>query len=173
LITDKAIFLDYDETLVKDTGYVKSPYTVQPLPGVIKALKMLQDAGYQLIIISNQSTIGRGISSVESVTAMLEVFNKVCEAFHIEPLDFFYCPHTPEDNCYCRKPEATMILQALRENPRLDHRKCFMVGDRHSDLQAGENAMVPSVLINKVKEMFERHGTRQYDTLLDFAKAVA
>jgi len=142
----RAVFLDRDGTIMEDTNYVGKVEHVALIPEALQALKRLQDAGYKLFIITNQSGVGRGYfthEAVESIHAHLdEQFGRAGVRFD----RYYVCPHHPEDNCACRKPKPKFLLDAAREYG-LDRSRCYMIGDRASDIQAGINAGVRTVLV--------------------------
>jgi D-glycero-D-manno-heptose 1,7-bisphosphate phosphatase len=142
----RAVFLDRDGTIMEDSNYVGDVERVLVIPGAPEALKRLQEAGYKLFIITNQSGVGRGYfthEAVEQIHAHLdEYFGRTGVRFD----RYYVCPHHPEDNCDCRKPKPKFLLDAAREYG-LDRSCCFMVGDRTSDIQAGVNAGVPTILV--------------------------
>ncbi len=142
----RAVFLDRDGTIMEDSNYVGDVKRVLVIPGAPAALKQLQDAGYKLFIVTNQSGVGRGYftrEAVESIHAHLdEYFGESGVRFN----HYYVCPHHPEDNCECRKPKPKFLLDAAAEHG-LDLSQCFMVGDRASDIQAGINAGVQTILV--------------------------
>lgn len=136
----RALFLDRDGTLIVDTGYPRDPALVEVLPGAIDALRVLQ-ASWTLVIISNQSGIGRGLIARAQADA---VHARVVELFAQGGVTFagaYYCPHAPDDRCRCRKPAPGLILDAARELG-LDVAASVMIGDKPSDLEAGRAAGV-------------------------------
>src|SRR5882724_10476415 len=143
---NRAVFLDRDGTIMEDSNYVGDVARVVLIPSAAPALRRLQDAGYKLFIVTNQSGVGRGYftrEDVESIHAHLdEHFGKAGVR-----LDRYYvCPHHPEENCDCRKPKPKFLLEAAREYG-LDLSRCFMIGDRASDIQAGLNAGTKTILV--------------------------
>lgn len=137
----KAIFLDRDGVINEDFGYVSKIKDFHFIDGVFDALRGFLELGYELFIVTNQSGIGRGYYTLEDFEKlnnyMLEIFKK--EGIEIKKV--YFCPHSPEDNCDCRKPHPGMILKALDEfqiNPKLS----VMIGDKASDIEAGENAKI-------------------------------
>jgi D-glycero-D-manno-heptose 1,7-bisphosphate phosphatase len=145
-ISDRAVFLDRDGTIMEDSNYVGDVERVVLIPSAAAGLKRLQDAGHKLFIVTNQSGVGRGYftrEAVESIHAHLdEYFGKAGVRFD----GYFVCPHHPEDNCDCRKPKPKFLLEAARAH-RLDLSRCYMIGDRPSDIQAGVNAGTKTILV--------------------------
>jgi D-glycero-D-manno-heptose 1,7-bisphosphate phosphatase len=143
-VSAPALFLDRDGTLIVDTGYPRDPTLVEVLPGALEALRELQ-RDYKLVIISNQSGIGRGrITQAEADAVharVLEVFAAGGVAFAAS----YYCPHAPDAHCRCRKPAPGLILDAVAELD-LDLARSAMIGDKPSDLAAGRAAGVPTLV---------------------------
>lgn len=141
----RALFLDRDGTLILDVGYPRDPALVEPLAGAIEALRELQQT-YRLVIISNQSGVARGLITEVQMNA---VHARVVELFAARGVTFtgtYYCPHAVDAGCRCRKPAPGMILDAAAEH-ELDVASSAMVGDRESDLDAGRNAGVGTVVM--------------------------
>ena len=140
----RALFLDRDGTLIVDVGYPRDPALVEPLPGAFDALRALQRS-WMLVIISNQSGIGRGLIAQHEADA---VHARVVELFAGAGVTFagaYYCPHAPEAACRCRKPAPGLLLDAARDLD-LDLAASAMVGDKPSDLEAGRAAGVGRAL---------------------------
>jgi heptosyltransferase-2 len=127
LPTKKAVFFDRDGTLCRDANYLNNWDDLELLPGV-ERLKELKNAGFELIGVSNQSGIARGIVQ-ESFTR--EVNRLFVDKYGFR--DFYYCPHAPEDNCACRKPQPGMLIKA-RADYGIDLKKSFVVGDKDVDI---------------------------------------
>ncbi|MBL9018721.1 MAG: HAD family hydrolase [Myxococcales bacterium] len=140
----RALFLDRDGTLIVDTGYPRDPALVEPLPGAIDALRALQRS-WKLVIISNQSGIGRGLIAQAEADA---VHARVIEVFARGGVTFagaYYCPHAPDAGCRCRKPAPGLLEDAARDLG-LDLAACALIGDKPSDLAAGRAAGCEHVL---------------------------
>lgn len=135
----RAVFLDRDGTLNYDPGYIKKPSELILLPGVPEGLQQLAAQGYELIVVSNQSGIGRGLFSVKDLDAIHTYFNDLLRPHAIQIRSFEYCPHKPEDRCSCRKPSPKLIQDVARRYS-IDVSKSFMVGDRYRDLLSGSRA---------------------------------
>lgn len=149
---NKAIFLDRDGTLNYDFGYVYRKEDLKLLDGVVESLNLFVDSGYMLIVITNQSGIGRGYFTKEECDEFNDYFCDELMQYGIKIDGFLVCPHTPDDNCICRKPNPTMILDAAnRYNINLF--ESFMIGDKESDVECGKNAHVTSYLIEEGKDL--------------------
>ena len=134
----RALFLDRDDTLIVDTGYPRDPTAVVLVPGAAAALRALP-TDVALVIVSNQSGIARGIVTPAEADA---VAARVAELFAAEGVTFaamYRCPHGPDDGCRCRKPAPGMLLDAARDLD-LDLARSVMLGDKPSDVAAGEAA---------------------------------
>jgi D-glycero-D-manno-heptose 1,7-bisphosphate phosphatase len=132
-----AVFLDRDGTIMRDAEYCSNPKQVEIFPGVPEALRRLRAAGYKLIVITNQSGIGRGFFTLERYRAVeAEVIRQLGEAL-VDAT--YFCPDVPDQPSACRKPAPGMVLQAAREH-NIDLGRSFFVGDKESDVECGQNA---------------------------------
>ncbi|MCL2226752.1 MAG: D-glycero-beta-D-manno-heptose 1,7-bisphosphate 7-phosphatase [Oscillospiraceae bacterium] len=137
----KAVFLDRDGTINVDTGYVYKPEDFRFAECAPEAIKMLNDAGYMVIVISNQSGIGRGMFTEQDVISLHKHIDKEL-AKHGARIDaYYFCPHKPEDGCACRKPKPAMILEAAGKYG-ISLPDSWMVGDKPSDVECAKNAGV-------------------------------
>ena len=140
------IFLDRDGTLNEDPGYLKSASDLKLLPGVAQALARLKSAGARLVVVTNQSGVGRGfltLKDLEAIHARLEGLLEQNEA----ALDaIYFCPHHPDDGCRCRKPATGMVDRAVAEL-QVDLGKAYVIGDHAKDIQLAKAAGVRSVLV--------------------------
>jgi D-glycero-D-manno-heptose 1,7-bisphosphate phosphatase len=135
----KTVFLDRDGTIIVDKGYLADPDGVAFLPGAMEALQRLSEAGYQLIIITNQSVIGRRMASEADVRAVNRRMEDRLAEEGIRFAGIYLCPHHPDDECTCRKPMPGMINRAAHEH-EADLAHSAMVGDTPRDVEAGERA---------------------------------
>lgn len=134
----RALFVDRDGTLIADAGYPRDPALVELLPGAADALRELSGS-FALVIISNQSGIGRGLISEAEARA---VHDRVIDGFARAGVAFagaYYCPHAPGAGCPCRKPAPGLFVDAARELG-LDLASSIMLGDKASDIAAGRAA---------------------------------
>lgn len=134
-----AVFLDRDGTIMVDTGYPKYARQVKLIPGAVDALKAFQEKGFLIIIVSNQSGIGRGYMTRAQANNVHKRVISLLERSGVTIDEACYCPHAPEDECDCRKPSPTMLLDASRKF-NIDLSSSFMIGDREVDIETGKRA---------------------------------
>jgi histidinol-phosphate phosphatase family protein len=152
----RAVFLDRDGTIIYDVGYPRDPRQIRLLPRVGGALARLRRQGFSLVLISNQSGIGRGVLTLEETERVhRQVVSSLAE-YGVGLDAAYYCPHAPEEQCRCRKPSPEMLLRAARELG-LDLSRSFMVGDKPSDIEAGKRAGCRTILLtsNPVSSGFD------------------
>lgn len=134
------IFLDRDGVINRDSpDYIKSWEEYAFLPGSLTAIAELSQAGYKLIVITNQSMIGRGLVPLEVLAEMHRRMRRAIDEAGGAIFDIFFCPHRPVDGCDCRKPEPGMIFQA-KERHGIDLLRSVMIGDNVKDVACGWNA---------------------------------
>lgn len=151
----KAIFLDRDGVLNKNRDdYVKTIHELEIYPHIGQNIKKINEKGFLVIVITNQSAIGRKITSkneVEKIHLYLQDYLKK----HNAKIDaFYYCPHTPSDNCNCRKPKPGLIIQAANDFG-IDLKQSWMIGDHDRDVQSGLNAGCKSIKITSENTLDE------------------
>ena len=135
---NKYIVLDRDGTLIKHFPYLKDIDMVQILPYVADGLKLLKNLGYSFGIISNQSVIGRGQASEKTVVAINKKISEMLGNFGLEINFSYFCPHSPDDNCLCRKPLPKLGFEAI-QTFGIDTESSFFIGDSASDMEFGKN----------------------------------
>jgi histidinol-phosphate phosphatase family protein len=142
----RAVFLDRDGTMNQDVPYCRRPEDFELFPNTARAIKRLNESGYKVIIITNQSGVARGYFTEETLARIHQKMrDQLAEGdAHIDGI--YYCPHHPDDNCDCRKPKPKMVLQAVQEHD-VDLKRSFMVGDKALDIQLGQNVGCRTVLI--------------------------
>lgn len=149
----KAVFFDRDNTLIIDSDYMHKLEDFKLFPDTISALKTIQAKGYKIFIVTNQSGIGRGYFTEEKMHKFNNHMLKNFEKNDIQVTDIAYCPHSPEDKCECRKPSPKLINELIHKY-NIDKSNSYMVGDKLSDAEAGKNAGITGVLLNKESEDF-------------------
>ncbi len=149
-----ALFLDRDGVLIEELEYLSDPTRVRLIPGAAGAVRRANDAGWRVVVVSNQSGVARGLFA-ESV--LPEINRIIADRLLVEAgasVDrFYYCPHHPTEgqgiyriDCDCRKPKPGMLLKAATELG-IDLARSWMVGDRATDLQAGAAACCRTILV--------------------------
>jgi D-glycero-D-manno-heptose 1,7-bisphosphate phosphatase len=131
-----AAFLDRDDTIIRNIPYLTDPAGVELMPGAAAGLRLLHDANYQLVMVSNQSLIGRGLGTRADVDRVNDRMQALLREAGAALDAFYYCTHVPEDECDCRKPKPG-LLQRAAEDLALDLTASLMFGDNDTDVQAG------------------------------------
>ncbi len=142
----RAIFLDRDGTLIHDVGYLNNPQQVRLFPGVGEALNELSQSGFLIVLVSNQSGIDGGLLTRKQAEDVHQRLVSILAGRGVHLDAVYYCLHAPEKLCNCRKPSPGMLSQASQEL-RIDLTSSFMVGDKHSDIEAGIRAGCRTILI--------------------------
>jgi len=139
-----AVFVDRDGTVMEDADYCSDPKDVRIFPGVREALHRLKSNCFKLIIVTNQSGIGRGLLTLLQYRAVeTEVLRQLGDGL-IDAT--YFCPDVPGQNSSCRKPAPGMILQATQEH-RIDLSSSFLIGDKEIDVECGHNAGVRTIRV--------------------------
>lgn len=148
-----AVFLDRDGTINEQMGYINHISRFYLLGGAAKAIKILNDAGIPVVVISNQSGLARGYFPEELLTAVHDKMHTLLSKEGAKVDAVYYCPHHPEAkeerfriSCNCRKPKPGLVLQAAEELD-LDPTRSFVVGDRWSDIKTAAGCGAKSVLV--------------------------
>lgn len=130
-----AVFLDRDGTIIHDAAYIKDPRQVELLPGAAEGLLRLQEAGYALIVVTNQSGIGRGFFKEKQYEAVRDRLDTLLAKEGVRLTASYHCPHHPDVDgpCDCRKPGRLLFERAIVEHD-LDAGNSFAIGDRWRDL---------------------------------------
>lgn len=148
-----AVFLDRDGTINVEKHFLIDPAAFEFIPGVPQALKRLQDAGYLLVVVTNQSGVARGYFGLDQVRLLHDHMETLLKKYGVELAGIYICPHHPTEgigeflkDCDCRKGKPGMLLQAAQELG-IDLQRSYMVGDKDADLEAGINAGCRSLLV--------------------------
>lgn len=143
----QAIFLDRDGTLNRERGdYVKSWQEYEWLPGALSALAQIANLQLPILVITNQSAIGRGILSLDELNCVHAQARAEAQAWGGRIDEFFVCPHAPDAGCDCRKPKPGLLLAAAAQYD-LDLERCVFVGDSITDMQAAIAAGCAAILV--------------------------
>jgi len=147
------VFLDRDGTLIEEVNFLLKEEQIKIFPNTIAALKILRQAGFILIVVSNQSGVARGLLNEERVVELNKVVFSQMRMLGEMPDAFYYCPHYPQAEiekyrvkCDCRKPNPGMIMQAQRQF-ELDLSRSYSIGDKLSDSGLAQNVGGKGVLV--------------------------
>ena len=166
------IIIDRDGTLIKDKHYLSNPDEIELLPGVVSALRQLNQLGAKLYIVTNQSGIGRGYFDLNSYKACEARLNEMLSAQGIMVEHTAFCPHAPEENCLCRKP-ALGMWNEIAHRYALCPTKAIMIGDKMDDVSFGLNcnfAATVLVLTGKGLAEAEKHKIPMPPALMECAR---
>ena len=143
-----AVFVDRDGTVIHEREYLADPDGVELVPGAAEGLRALQDAGYAVVIVSNQSGIARGYYDEAQYRGVQQRMEQELAAAGVSVLDGYHCPHHPDFTgpCECRKPAPGLFLRAIREHG-LDPAASVWVGDRIRDVEAARSLGGMAVLV--------------------------
>jgi D-glycero-D-manno-heptose 1,7-bisphosphate phosphatase len=140
------VVLDRDGTIIEEREYLSQPEQVALLPGVGAALRELQQTGFGVVVITNQSGVGRGIFDQAQLQRVHERLGKLLkrEGVHLDGL--YVCPHKPDDDCACRKPKLGLLRKAAEELG-FDLASCIVIGDKPCDIEMGHAAGALTFLV--------------------------
>ncbi|TYB91431.1 MAG: HAD family hydrolase [Kosmotoga sp.] len=142
----KFVILDRDNTLNHDPGYLHQPEKVKLKKNVIPALKLLKKEGYRFIVITNQSGINRGYFDRRDAIKVNIKINKILMKNGVSIEKFYLCPHTPKQNCSCRKPKIGLFKKAQKDF-EIQISKSYMIGDKESDILFGKRAELRTIYL--------------------------
>ncbi len=181
-MSERAVFVDRDNTLIEDPGFINHPAQVKLLPGTVEALRRLRACGYRIIIVSNQSGVARGLLDEEQLARVHNRLRKLLEAQGVVGEAIHYCPYLDGEEAVVekyrrdselRKPQPGMLLEAARRRD-IDLPRSWMIGDRVSDIEAGAAARCRTVLVSPDRSRY--NGRIQPDhmasSLLEAARIV-
>ncbi|MEI6092575.1 MAG: HAD-IIIA family hydrolase [bacterium] len=153
-MSNRAIFLDRDGTIIIDHGYIKDPAKVDIMPGISEAIDMLIENGFMLFIATNQSGIGRGKMTSLDVD---KVNDKMLSYIGRDKIkEILICPHSPDDKCSCRKPEIKLVEEVAKRY-KLNLKDSYSIGDKDCDKQLGINFGGTGIKIgeNKISNLLD------------------
>lgn len=142
------VFLDRDGTIVADKHYLSDPAGLELLPNALEGLRELRRLGARLVVVTNQSGVGRGYFPAEAVEAMHGRLRELLAAGGVELDGIYVCPHAPGEGCTCRKPASALFQRAAEEHD-IDLASSFVVGDGEADVEAGQRIGATSILISQ------------------------
>lgn len=143
----RAMILDRDGTIVVDHGYLDDPGLLQFLPGAAEALRQLSKRGHPIIVVTNQSGVGRGLLTLERMHAINKRFIQMVEESGATVDGLYSCPHKPEEDCECRKPKTKLVLDAATALG-FEPANSVVVGDKSSDIALGRGVQAITMLVS-------------------------
>ena len=174
----KLVILDRDGVINHDAdSYIKAPEEWRPLPGSLGAIARLNQAGYHVIIATNQSGVGRGLFEVSTLNAIHDKMHRALAQIGGRIDAIFFCPHAQEANCECRKPQAG-LLEEIARRFNVDLKGVPVIGDALRDLQAAATVGAAPVLVLTGKGKKTRRegglpeGTEIFADLADAVRAI-
>jgi D-glycero-D-manno-heptose 1,7-bisphosphate phosphatase len=170
----KAIFLDRDGTIIVEPPNERLTYVgdIAFFPETMPALKLLQEHGFSLIMVTNQAGVGEGLITLEEFQNLEDELQRNLAEAGITFTKVFVCPHAASQDCDCRKPKPKLILDAAKEFG-VDLVNSFMVGDNLSDIEAGINAGTKTILVKTgIRDIEATQATFTAKDLLEAAEYV-
>jgi D-glycero-D-manno-heptose 1,7-bisphosphate phosphatase len=145
-VSRRFVILDRDGTINVEVDYVLDSSQIEMIPGAIEALRELQALGLGMVVVTNQSPIGRGLLTWERLDEIHERLRALLREGGVELDGIYVCPHEPADGCGCRKPEPGTALRAAEEHG-FDLTEAFVVGDHVADMQMGRRVRATTILV--------------------------
>lgn len=152
---NRAVFIDRDGTINVNVGYIDNPEEFKIYPGVIEGIKLLEKKGFKIIIVTNQSGIGRGYFSKKTLEKINQKMKDELSTNGANIDAIYYCPHHPDENCDCRKPKTGMLETAITDF-NINAEKSYFIGDRILDMEAGRRIGCKTVLVPEDKEKIDK-----------------
>jgi len=148
-----AVFLDRDGVINEEVGYLDSLDKLKIIPGAYEAIRLINESGMKVVVISNQAGVARGLFPEDFVKITHEYLQNALRKKGAYIDNFYYCPHHPTEGiepyrqvCNCRKPAPGMLLQAAQDL-NIDLKRSYLVGDRFNDMEAGKKIGVRGILV--------------------------
>ena len=169
---NKALFLDRDGVVNHDKGHVHRVADFEFIPGIFELCKRAQALDYQIIIVTNQGGIARGMYTEDDFHHLMDWVKAEFTKHQITINDVLYCPHHPDHgdkiSCTCRKPEPGMLRHAIAQH-NLDSKRCIMIGDHETDMMAAQAAGISKRFLLSVNtsDMPETYATNTFTRLTD------
>ena len=169
----KTVFIDRDGTLIEEVNFLHKVEELRFFPFTDEAVSLLKESGFLIIVVTNQSGIGRKIFSE---AAMHEIHEKIQEELTEQLDEFYFCPHLPDAGCICRKPNLGMIETACAHYD-IDLKNSWIIGDKAIDVETGFNAGIKTALVltgygQKAWQTLERKPDVISENLLEAVKII-
>jgi len=174
-LSTKAVFLDRDGVINEEVGYLHKIKDFKFIHGVFDSCNHFLSLGYQIVIVTNQSGIGRGLYKEEDFHILNQWMLDNFEQEGVRILDVFFCPHGPDDNCYCRKPKPGLFKDA-KEKHDIDMNKSWMIGDKEADIEAANNAGISQTILVRSGHIIDEDATKSkyiLDSIIDIVDVIS
>jgi len=175
-VTQKVIILDRDGVINQDSdAFIKSPEEWQPIKGSLQAIAQLNNAGYKVVVATNQSGVARGLFDIDVLASIHEKMHNMLADCGGKFEGVYFCPHGPDDNCKCRKP-LPGLLYDIAGNLKIELKDVPVVGDSFRDLQAAMAVGAEPILVKTgkglktLKEPKLQSNIKVYNDLADFTQ---
>jgi D-glycero-D-manno-heptose 1,7-bisphosphate phosphatase len=167
MTANRFVILDRDGTINAECKYLSQPEQVELLPGAASGLRQMRALGLGLILITNQSGVDRGYFDYPRLESIHQRLQDLLEAEGVALDAIYVCPHTPEDDCNCRKPKTGLLEQAGHDYG-FDPASCFVIGDKSVDIELGQRVGATTFLVRTgYGAELEREGTVRPDYIVD------
>jgi D-glycero-D-manno-heptose 1,7-bisphosphate phosphatase len=140
------VVLDRDGTIIVERHYLSDPHEIEFLPGAVRGLRQMLAMGLGLVVVTNQSAVGRGFFDEAHLDSIHQRLRELLGSEGIRLEEIYFCPHKPEDNCPCRKPKPGLIERAARELD-FDLQASFVIGDKPADIAMGRQVKATTFLV--------------------------
>lgn len=164
--------IDRDGTIIEDKIYLSDPKGVELIPGAIAGLILLRAAGFGLIVVTNQSGVGHGYYTLEEMNAVNHELRDQLQKGGVQIDGIYSCPHTPDDDCSCRKPKTGLLIKAANELG-FDPSDSIVIGDKEADINLGKavGAVTYLVLTGHGVSELEEIQEKPYKVVADLHEA--
>lgn len=152
---NRAVFIDRDGVLIRDMNYLSDHRKIVFFKKSFEAIRMLKKAGFKIVVVTNQSGVGRGYFPLKTVELIHRHLKQKLAAHNARVHGIYLCPHAPDQNCSCRKPKTGMMKKA-QNDLQLNLKKSYIIGDKYDDVLAGHNFGGTSILVLTGKGKKER-----------------
>ncbi|HET9643750.1 MAG TPA: HAD family hydrolase [Burkholderiaceae bacterium] len=146
-LSDRAVFIDKDGTLIEDAPYNVDPALLHFTPGAVEGLRLLNSQGWRLIVVTNQPGVALGRFDAQALVRLQQALTRMLAEEGVTLEGFHACPHAPGDGCTCRKPQPGLLQWAAHVHG-IDLSQSWMVGDILNDVEAGRRAGCRTVLLD-------------------------
>ena len=156
----KLVIFDRDGVINQDSAnYIKSPNEWIPIPNSLEAISLLNQNGYSVVIATNQSGVGRGLYGIEELNNIHSKMLKMLAELGGSIDAIFYCTHTDEDHCSCRKPKPGMLIEAKNKHD-IDMVNSWLIGDKESDIIAANNSGIVNTILVKSGHKINKNNSK-------------